>query len=69
MCDKKLNFIFLNQNTCGDPESFVREGPNLIKKILVSEGIKDPNVTINGPAKRHITFKWRLAGWPMIAQH
>ena len=38
--------------TCGDPESFVRGGPNLITFFFkkVDEGIEDPNVTINGPS-------------------
>ena len=36
---------------CGDPESFVRGGPNLITFFffLVDEDIEDPNTAIDGP--------------------
>ena len=32
-----------DNNTCADPESFVRGGLNLITILLVDEGIEDPN--------------------------
>ena len=37
------------KQSCADPESFVKGGPNLIMHFLVVEGIEDLNNTINGP--------------------
>ena len=38
--------------------------------FLAGEGIEDPNTTINRPSSAHqkTPFKWRFAGWPMMAQ-
>ena len=45
-------------SSCGDPESFVREGPNMTKKIMIRGGRgEDPSTTISG----------RFGGVPMMA--
>ena len=42
-------------SSCGDPESFVREGPN-ITTFFYGKGRKDPSTTISG----------RFGGVPMM---
>ena len=38
-----------HQDTCADPDSFVRGGPTLTI-VLVDEGREDPNTSISGPS-------------------
>ena len=51
--------------SCADPESFVRGGPNLIKKKNGWWGIEDLNTAINGPSTARqrnaieMAFRWR----------
>ena len=54
---------------CADPQSFVRGGPILMCFIfffsfLVYEGGGGPNTTLSG-----LSFKWRVANVPIVAQH
>ena len=60
----------LSLETWADPESFVREGPNLITFFLVDEGIADPNVTINGPSSTRqgnlMVFRWHVDDGPTL---
>ena len=57
-------------NSCADPESFVRGGPTLTF-FQVDEGRKDPKPTLSGPssARQQNAIKWHLAGMPTNAQH
>ena len=56
---------------CADPGSFVRGVPNLIF-FLVEEGIKDPNIIINGPPSArqrnaiHMASRWRADDGPTL---
>ena len=40
----------MQNETCADPESFVRGGQSFVVVVVVSgdEWIEDPNITING---------------------
>ena len=55
-------------DSCADPESFVRGGPNLITFLffLVDGVIEDPNTAINGPPsasqRNAMAFRWRADG-------
>ena len=61
--------------SCGDPESFVTEGPLLktflFSFVLVYEGKRYSNVIISGPlsARQRTPFNWRFAGVPMMVLH
>ena len=44
-------FTHESYETCADPESFARGGPNL--KMFFDVGIEDPNTAINGPISAH----------------
>ena len=57
--------------TCGDPESFVRGGPNLTRFFL-DEGREDPNTPISRPSSARqpntieTAFHWRADGGPTL---
>ena len=60
-----LDFRFFYVMPCVDPESFVRGGSNFdnVFFLLVDEGIKDQNSTINGPSS---AFRWRVVDSPTL---
>ena len=65
--------IILGRGTCEDPESFVRGGqtkfPTLSMFFFLGEGEKNQKPLSAGhhrPASE-MPFKWRFAGWPIIA--
>ena len=51
-----ISGLSLCGSSCGDPESFVREGPNMIT-FSYDKGREDPSTTISG----------RSGGVPMMA--
>ena len=61
-----------NVMSFADPESFVRGGPNLIQVFFsVMRGYR---IQIRLYMGHHLPasetpFKWRFAGWPVMAQH
>ena len=46
-------------------QKVLSEGVQLSQVCLVDGPREDPSTTISGPS----SFKWRLAGVPMMAQH
>ena len=51
-----ISGLSLCESSCGDPESFVREGPNMTT-FFYDKGREGPSATISG----------RFGGVPMIA--
>ena len=51
-----ISGLSLCGSSCGDPESFVREGPNMTT-FFYDKGREDPSTTISG----------RFGGVPMMA--
>ena len=51
-----ISGLSLGGSSCGDPECFVREGPNMTS-FFYDKGREDPSTTISG----------RFGGVPMIA--
>ena len=67
VCDCGISWSyswFYGQGSVRGSRKFFQRGPTFTT-FLVDVGREDPNTTISGP----LSFKWRFAGGPIVAQH